>query len=345
VPLPARAGAFHRPRMLDNLTPFAAEILPLTGPRGQAQSVVVVKATLDFQGRAVSAERALPVLRAPVFFDDPARLHDLRMDSDVHGHKPLVDVIVNAIAHAPRGKAVPQFEAGLRVGAQHLALRVSGARRWQRRWGGAVPAIGAAEPVRQLPLIYSLAYGGTDPKRPEQFWPANPSGIGFSAGPPVEGLPLPQVEWADDRYAGKAPPALPGGFGACPIHWMPRRAWLGSYAADELAAKGLPAALPASADARAANSAHPRLQFGPDQVGPGTAIELHHLSEEGLVRFELPLLTFDITVTTRDKVYTVQPRFDTLTIEPEHAHLVLTFRHRVDDAAPEDLLGVRVHMH
>lgn len=59
--------------MLDNLTPFAAEILPGHGADGTLCSTVVIKATLDFEGRAVAQGNAVPVFRGDEFFgaEDP----------------------------------------------------------------------------------------------------------------------------------------------------------------------------------------------------------------------------------------------------------------------------------
>ena len=68
---------------LENLTPFAAELFPSHDERGRSETIVVVKATLDLQGRWRHGRKQVPVLRGDVFYegkDFPA--HVVRLESD-----------------------------------------------------------------------------------------------------------------------------------------------------------------------------------------------------------------------------------------------------------------------
>lgn len=87
--------------MLENLTPFAAEMLRGYGVNGELQNIVVVKATLDLSGRVVPHGKGLPILRGDLCFAEPGLQDVTRFESDLAPGKPFVDVIVNAFAYAP----------------------------------------------------------------------------------------------------------------------------------------------------------------------------------------------------------------------------------------------------
>jgi hypothetical protein len=72
-------------------------------------------------------------------------------------------------------------------------------------------------------LVYENAYGGTDPRNPEEYFPANPAGVGFSLrGFRTKGLSLPQIECGPHFLASPAGRVPPAGFGPLAPHWVPR---------------------------------------------------------------------------------------------------------------------------
>lgn len=333
--------------MIQNSTPFAAEAFPCYSTAGQAQCLVVVKATLDLVGNVVAQGQALPIYRGDCGFDLEGFKHVIRFEDDMAQVKPMVDVIVNAWAHAPGGKPTTNFMAGVRVGTQTRVLQVSGKRHWQRRFG-LIPSISKAEPTACVPVIYPLAYGGEDTEDPMKFWDQNPSGQGFSSGLPFDGLPLPQIEWADDLINGPGHPKTVAGLGCYGRTWQPRSAFLGSYSQDELKFKGLATKMPKTFDPRSWNCAHPRMQFPAGSVVQGTSIELVNLSASGRVLLEVPDVRIAITWVGKGQRITVHPAFDTVCIEPEAGprggHMALTWRHTVHNVSLEAMEQIKVQL-
>jgi hypothetical protein len=333
--------------MIQNLTPFAAEVFPCHGTTGQAQCLVVVKATLDLTGKVVSQGQALPIYRGDEYFKLDGFEYVIRFESDLAQVKPMIDVIINARAHAPGGKPTPEFAAGVRVGNESRVLRVSGKRHWQRRLG-LIPTMSKPEPTLCVPVIYPLAYGGEDRSDAMVFWDQNPSGQGFCSGLPYEGLPLPQIEWADDLIDGPGHPKSVAGLGCYGRTWQPRRSFLGSYEEQELKFKGIATKLPQTFDPRSWNCAHPRMQFGSGCVVAGTEIELVNLSPSGRVQLVVPDVGVAITWSAKGQHATIRPAFDTLAIEPEAGpqggNMVLTWRHTVSNVSLEEMNAVKVQL-
>ncbi|WCM89475.1 DUF2169 family type VI secretion system accessory protein [Acidovorax sp. NCPPB 3576] len=329
--------------MLENLTPFAAEILPGYGPDGGLQKTVVVKATLDFRNRVAPHGTGLPILRGDQFFDAQGMEGVVRFESDLVPFKPRVDVIVNAVAYAPGGKPVAAFDAGVTVGREARVVRVFGERVWRKRLGLFPVAVEQA-PALHVPVAYHLAYGGQDPADAQAFAPANPTGLGFSAGLPPDGLPLPRIEWPDELIHAASDTPSPAGFGCFGRTWLPRRKLLGSYGPAEWQVPGIVGRMPQSFDPAAWNCAHPRMQFSPAQVKPGTSIQWVHLSAQGPSQITLPDIRPHVSWTADGKSHTVSPHFDTVTIEPEHGHFALTWRHTLSQAIHGHVEAVQVHL-
>ncbi|XVJ70570.1 MAG: DUF2169 domain-containing protein [Rhizobacter sp.] len=331
--------------MIQNLTPFAAEVFPCHSTTGQTQCLVVVKATLDLAGQVVSQGQGLPICRGDEYFNLDGFNQVIRFESDMAQVKPMVDVIVNAWAHAPGGKPIPEFAAGVRVGNESRVLQVSGKRHWHRRLG-VIPTMSKPEPTLCVPVIYPLAYGGEDRGDAMAFWDQNPSGQGFSSGLPYDGLLLPQIEWADDLIDGPGHPKTVAGLGCYGRTWLPRRSFLGSYGTEELKFKGVATKMPETFDPRSWNCAHPRMQFASGSVVAGTEIELVNLSPSGRVRLVVPDIGIAISWSAKGQYATIRPAFDTVTIEPEAGpqggHMALTWRHTVQNVSLETMDAVKV---
>ena len=330
--------------MLDNLTPFAAEILVGHDTQGAAQNIVVVKGTFDLNGCVAVQGKQLPVMRGDAFFDAPQLTGVTRFESDQVPAKPMVDVLVNAFAYAPEGRACAYFDAGIAVGRETRALRVFGPRVWRNRLG-VFPAIVALEPALRVPIVYSLAYGGADHQYPEQFSQSNPSGIGFCVGAPPDGLRLPQIEWLGELIGSPANQPSPAGFGCYGRTWQPRRKLLGNYARQELDVPGLVGKMPATFSPAAWNCAHPRMQFPWDLVRPGTVIQLRNLSVSAVQRIVVPDIRIQITWNCTGRQGSVTPAFDTVIIEPEYSHFAVTWRCVLPEGSNAVFDEVRVHLH
>jgi hypothetical protein len=90
------------------------------------------------------------------------------LETDLVPEKARVDVLVLGKAYAPGGKALAEFECAVQVGKKRETLRILGPRRamWQplRKQDGVMrpqpPRFTEPEPVKEVPLSLTLAYGG-----------------------------------------------------------------------------------------------------------------------------------------------------------------------------------------
>lgn len=226
----------------------------LAHPQGIA---VTAKRTyrLVAAGRCVLADQQIPIV--PELVADDGLLVS---DTDLLSFKPGTDVVVEAEAHAPGGRAAREVTAGVTAAGRTVTLRVVGKRVVGKR-GGAW-AFSDPEPFTKAPLGWREAYGGIDAVARERLdaavlaplqkytqydlkfataaaYPRNPVGKGYvlDEHPGVEGLELPTVEDPDDpltpgRLFVSHPDAwlrqpLPAGLSWLNYGWFPRSAFLG----------------------------------------------------------------------------------------------------------------------
>ncbi len=206
-------------------------------------------------------------LAADRYDDGDATTVPAVLETDLVPEKARVDVIVLGKAHAPGGKPTAQFDCAVQIGRKRETLRILGPRRaiWQppRKLNGKMrpqpPRFTAPEPIREVPLSLTLAYGGWSWLVPDEETlriqkagvqgmaedaalaefprlpcPTNPFGVGFcvSNHPQVLArLVLPQIE--DPRMPltpqdlirdgqGLDTVPLPAGFAVLPRHARPR---------------------------------------------------------------------------------------------------------------------------
>ncbi|QDG73118.1 DUF2169 family type VI secretion system accessory protein [Janthinobacterium tructae] len=186
----AGTAHFNIPNLLfDNRTPHAASQFDMVDQFGEAFHVVVARMgyTLGPCG-ADGLASLLPMVR-----QSPLATQDRHLDGDTQAgtvqesdfapYKPRCDVIVNGVAHAPRGQAMPQFLVNLKVRSEKKTLidktlQVCGERAFRKKavltrlaQGCArIATVGllrpnpwqlsAPEAFLQLPLHYAYAYGG-----------------------------------------------------------------------------------------------------------------------------------------------------------------------------------------
>ena len=181
---------FNIPNLLfDNRTPHAASQFDMVDQFGEAFHVVVARMgyTLGPCG-ADGLANLLPMARQSPLATEDRHLHDdtqagTLQESDFAPYKPRCDVIVNGVAHAPGGQAMPQFLVNLKVRSEKKTLidktlQVCGERAFRKKailtrlaQGCARMAtagllrpnpwhLSAPEAFLQLPLHYAYAYGG-----------------------------------------------------------------------------------------------------------------------------------------------------------------------------------------
>jgi hypothetical protein len=307
--------------MIENLSPFCAELVPSFDVQGLAQTIVVVKGVFDLQGRLRCPLEAVPVWTADVYCEGPEYpQHAVRFEADWAPVKPLTDLIVSGHAYAPSARAVKQFEAGLQVGTMKPVIaRVFGPRHWSRRlmW-----TLSGAEPAQRVPLASWTPW--TDPDAAHGTLPANP------------------FEWTGEPQQTPDSQSAPAGFGVCGRAWLPRRSYAGSYArnAKELA-RGLASGMPPNFDTRYWNCAHPRLQYAKNKLRPGTEIRLLNMSAQGQTHVVLPAVPLAIALTDGSLV---RPDFDTVIIEPDGERVILTWRHTLARTPVAQAGRVTVHL-
>jgi len=164
----------------------------------------------------------------------------LATPSDLVPYKPRTDVVVTADAHAPGGRARPDWTCGVSVsGAAGFTkdLRVTGPRNWThsrlKGW-----TLGAPEKVDRVPLRYELAYGGEithaedDIVTDERYQLG--CGLIYKLRPRDAPVPAPQSEAAGQPIRDAMRRYDPQGFGAIPPAWLPRRPLGGTYDQDWL---------------------------------------------------------------------------------------------------------------
>ena len=307
----------------DNRTPFAAERGWVRDRDGAEVWLVAVKATFDIKsdGTTEIAKDQPPVLRAPEYHGEPVK-SSIKYEADLVLRKKTTDIIVVGHAHAPSGKAVTSLDVGFRVGTLQKILRVFGDRTWTAR-GPTAP-----QPFTKMSLVYERAFGGTDLKsgQPEQDWDwRNPVGCGFVVKQEhLDGLPLPNVEFADYPISSWEDRPPPAGFGPLCSHWQPRVSFAGTY--DDNWMKNRQPLLPDDFDERF-------FQFAPvDQqalefLTGGEPVALLNLSPLGTLRFMLPklFLGFETRFYDGSREIHKERRLHSVIIEPDFPRVSLVW--------------------
>lgn len=184
---------------LSNTTSYAARLLVLPNIDGEEAAVLIVQGTFELtSGRQAEIQR--PLVEADVYVE-PKNPTILQAASDITLAKPATDVLLEGVAYAPLGRAMPTFEASFVVGSIQKTVRIVGARKWHRTWVGI--RLTVPEPVRAVPLSWTEALGQGAPPRLEH---------------PVRPI-----------LRRKRQPLPWGGCGPIPPSWSPRREFAGTY--------------------------------------------------------------------------------------------------------------------
>ncbi|AUX34989.1 MULTISPECIES: DUF2169 domain-containing protein [Sorangium] len=301
---------------VDNRTDFAAAPFLLIGKDGE-RLVVVVKATFVLaagQGELELPDRAEQrrIRSADVPWGDPEK-SSIKYPADLCIAKPGTDVIVVAAAHAPGRKAVPFFDAGVRLGALERVVRIFGLRVWQANGAG----LSEPRPTTGIEVRYDYAWGGldrSDPSRPVEE-PRNPVGMGIARDPAaLTHKPAPFIEDPADLIASASARPAPAGLGAIGRHWEPRRRHLGTY--DAAWRRQRAPLLPLDHDDRANLCASPGLIAAPSLRGGEDVALLNLTPGGGTTRFRLPSIVVEIAMRARGRAPEILlPEVDTVLID------------------------------
>ncbi len=299
---------------LDNRTAYAAERNWTRDSSGSHRWLVAVRATFEMgpHGAVRLADEQPPPRLEPEHHGEPGA-SSLYADSDLLAPRPATDVVLDACAHAPDGRAVRTVAVSLRVGDLSKQLVVHGERRFFF-----VPAVGlqmtSPEPFDSRPIRYEWAYGGSDLSDPDpgrhRIDLRNPVGKGFALRQErLANQPAPSIE-----YPGRDVGRGPAGFGPIDAWWSPRRELAGTYDKRwEAARRPL---LPEDYDERFALSAPADQQASPHLRG-GERVELVNLSPDGTLAFDLPRIHLVFTTRVSGRREEHRSRLSTLLIEPE----------------------------
>ncbi|WP_426753612.1 DUF2169 family type VI secretion system accessory protein [Myxococcus sp. Y35] len=317
---------------LKNRTAYAAERNWIRDKDGVHWWLVAVKATFDIApgGRLQLADEQPPPVLMPEYFGAPGQ-SSLRYDSDLLAVKPSTEVLLDACAHAPRGKPAETVPVSLRLGTLHKVLLVYGPRIYSRGILGV--GTGRPQPFTTSPIRYESAFGGYDQTDTDssnhRFDERNPVGRGFvTRHAHLAGKPAHTIEYP------KGDPAIrgPAGFGPIDATWMPRRKLAGTYDARwERTKKPL---LPDDYDPAFALSAPGDQRFDRALAG-GERVELVNLTPEGFLRFELPRISLGFTTHVGRRSEEYGARLTTVLVEPEVRRLSLVWQGALSVPAPE----------
>ena len=308
--------------MIENLSPFSADLVPSFDAKGHAQTIIIVKGTFDLRGGLRPPSKAAPIWTGDVYFDGAEYPeYTVRFEADWAPAKPLTDVIVNGHAYAPTGRPASHVDVGVQVsGARPVLARVFGPRYWSKRSGW---ALSSAQPALRMPLaswmpmVDALTNGGA-------LQPASP------------------VEWLDESSLTPDMQAVPAGFGTFSRIWLPRRKYAGSSApSGRNLSAGLDGGMPPDFDERYWNCAHPKLQYARESLQTGTEIRLVNMHHQGDVHVVLPSVPLAISSHATGRI---EPELDTVIIEPDEDQLILIWRHAVARTPMARMGLVAVHL-
>jgi len=308
------------PRMT-NKSEFTALPFLLVGKEGE-RLVVIVKATFVRSSRGGELELAprgqqRGIRTADVPWGEP-EISSIKYPSDLCLMKPGTDVLVTAAAHAPGGKAVPWFDAGVRVGALQKLVRIFGLRVWEANGSGR----SAPRPTTGIEVRYDYAWGGldvSDPARPAEE-PRNPVGMGVTRdASTLTHKPAPFIEDPSIPIHNATTRPPPAGLGVIGRHWEPRRRFMGTY--DTAWRKQRAPLMPIDQDDKANLCASPGLTSVPPLVGGEDVALLNLTPAGGTTSFRLPKIRVEVTLKTKGRAPEVlAPYVDTVlldTVAPE----------------------------
>ncbi|WP_437961326.1 DUF2169 domain-containing protein [Sorangium sp. So ce119] len=299
--------------------------VPMKDKHGRDQMVVVLAYTF-----AVDARGAVEVLdpEEPRLVDeytgaDPAA-SSLRKPSVLFDYKPGTDVILIGHAHPPATGRHSHVDVSLLVGPLRKTVRAHGLRTWKwGAFGGLAP--GPARVIQEpIPLVYELAWGGSDFSDPTQLVgePRNLVGRGVARQPKslIDKLAAQLEDPAQPIGAGDNVPAC---FGAIHRHWEPRARYAGTY--DQAWMQRKMPLLPDDFDPRFHVSV-PHDQWSATPLRSDEPIEVRGATPEGVWRFQLPRISPGFSSVSRGVRTEHRTHLDSILLDADARRVELTFR-------------------
>lgn len=314
-----------------NNTEFAADRYVLHDLQGRDELVVVVKASFiaDAAGKFAIAAKQRAIYAADDCFGEPGE-SSIRHECDYIPPKQSTDVVLVGQAYAPKGRA-RECDVSIAVGPTKKICRVYGERRWEKKLG--MWQMSSPQYFDVVPLVYERAFGGRDESAESEAHyeveNRNPLGCGLKASKSkLDALPLPNIENPTSLIKRIQDRPAPAGFGFIGRDWFPRRALAGTY--DTNWEQSRSPLLPLDFDPRYFNAAHPDLVAVQHYVG-GEPVEVINATPDGVWRFALPRIKLDIAaVKFNDDPIKLEPKFDTVVVEPDERRVTLIFRARLN---------------
>ena len=308
---------------IDNRTPFSAGQGWTRNLDGAETWIVIVKATFDIleDGSTRVSEVQPPPIHSPVYRGEPGQ-SSIQLEHDFVLAKTTTDVAVNGTAYAPGGRPASSVDVAVRVGSVDKTLRVTGDRSWNL--GGTV--LSQPEPFVTMPLAYERSFGGVDPEtaRPDVdwYWP-NPVGTGFATSErSATRVRVPNIEYPNDPVRSWKSRPRPAGLGFIGSHWEERAKFAGTY--DKAWSESRQPLLPSDFDLRHYQAVARDQQTAAFLVG-GEDVLLINLTPVGLLRFQLPKVTFRLETRFMDDTRREHesPLLHTVILEPDHSRVSL----------------------
>lgn len=244
---------------VENHSGFAFEPIFLSNEAGQPVFVAVIKATfrIEEKCRLQLADEQTSVNLAGEPWGEPGE-SSWKYEPEGAFVKLASDVVLIGSAYAPY-RGATEVDVRLRVGRVSKDVYVCGDRYWYQTLG--TISMTSPEPIDCVPLIYELAYGGTDPFAPKgpQVFAANPVGTGFASPRGDAAVKLPNLEDPRNRIREFDDRPQPACFGYVSPDWQPRAAFAGTY--DQKWLDERMPLLPLDFDRRFFNAASPGLIY------------------------------------------------------------------------------------
>ncbi|MDF1553075.1 MAG: DUF2169 domain-containing protein [Deferrisomatales bacterium] len=312
---------------LKNSSPFEAAITLFPDEAGIDTLYVVVKATFDLGAGLRVADEQVPPVQADEYWGEPGT-SSIKYASEMHLTKPSTDVVLVGQARAPGGRAVQQLDVHLSVAERSKSVRIFGNRTWRDSSSHTPPA-----PFEAMPLVYERAYGGVHAVETDGGKllgeERNPVGIGFAGERKAADFvdePLPNLEDPKNLIRTPGDAADPACFGFSAPHWLPRRAYAGTY--DEKWQKTRAPYLPGDFDLRFFNAGHPDLVFDRYLKG-GEPVRAVNMSPKGPLEFSLPRCALGVKVRISGETSELPAQLETVLIEPDDHRLCMSWRSSV----------------
>jgi hypothetical protein len=306
---------------LDNQTPFHAVIVVLPNCEAVDTLYVIVKATLALRPRLALAPVQIPTCLADEYYGDPTA-SSLKQVSEMHIGKPGTDVLLVGRAWAPQGRAKHESWVRVAVADRQKTIRVYGDRTWMRDGTPSAPA-----PFETMPLVWERAFGGMHDRGDRVLAEErNPIGIGFAGARGAEelaGQPVPNLEDPATPLGHPGQNSTPACFAPTAAHWLPRRAFAGTY--DENWQRKRAPYLPLDFDRRFLQCAAPELTF--DRYLQGSEpVEVRGATPDAPIAFTVPAANLEIQVQVAGATEHPPANLETLLIDPEENRLCMTWR-------------------